>query len=456
MSQIQMIIKGSGFHTKTYGTVDFLEQVLIVVNDKGVIDKVVCLGDDNYQSILTEAKENNCLVELSDSQYFLPGFIDLHIHAPQWPQAGIALDEPLNVWLDECTFPLESKYSDVAFARKVYTDLVQQLLSNGTTTALYFATVHSESSLELAKISAQLGQRALVGKVVMDDHQMTPAFYRDVSTQQALKDTEQFILDVKKLNETTPQGVYPVVTPRFVPSCTPEGLKGLGDLAKKYDVHVQSHCSEGQWAHDFVIDKYGKRDTEVLESFGLLGRKSVLAHCNFLNESDGEIFKKHHCSVAHCPISNSYFANAVLPVKRLKEQGVNIGLGSDISGGFSPSLYDNIRHAVMVSRMLEDGVDTALSFEHRGVKDSRISVAQALYLATTGGGIALDLPIGLVEEGYSLDLQIIDVNHLSNKIPNFNVFPNKNYLLQKILYLSTKENIRQVYVQGRKVVDKDL
>lgn len=107
---------------------------------------------------------------------FLPGFVDLHVHAPQWPQAGIALDEPLNVWLDECTFPLEAKYADPAFAKAVYQDLVAQLLARGTTTVLYFATIHLEASLQLAKICAALGQRGLVGKVVMDDPQANPAF----------------------------------------------------------------------------------------------------------------------------------------------------------------------------------------------------------------------------------------------------------------------------------------
>lgn len=454
MNTIKKAFKGSAFHTKEYGKLEFLEDVLIKVDSNGIISEIVNKDNENYEEELIYAKNNYEFIELSDGEYFLPGFVDLHVHAPQWPQAGMALDEPLNVWLDECTFPLEAKYSDINFAREVYTDLVKQYLARGTTTVMYFATIHNEASLELAKICANLGQRGLVGKVVMDDPVMNPDFYRDKSTSEALDNTEKFILDVKKVAENCIQGVYPVITPRFVPSCTDEALLGLGKLAKKYNTYVQSHCSEGQWEHDFVKERFGIRDTEVLEKFGLLGKKSVMAHCNFLNEEDGEIFAKTGTAVGHCPISNSYFANAVLPVKRLKSQGVDIGLGTDISGGFSPSLYENIRHAVMVSRMLEDGVDAKKCSCERGVSNSRISVIEAFYLATTGGGESLQLPLGKIEKGYICDLQVIDTKAKNNILSDFGAFPKKEHLLQKIIYLATLENIKEVYVQGNLVHKK--
>jgi guanine deaminase len=444
---------GSVFHTPKDGELEYLEDALICVNSEGMITKVLTKEQADYSEMVATAKQGN-LVELKQGQYFLPGFVDLHVHAPQWPQAGVALDEPLNVWLDECTFPLEAKYADTNFASEVYQDLVAQLLARGTTTVLYFATVHLEASLQLAKICAEKGQRGLVGKVVMDNPDTNPAFYRDESTASALAETETFIKEVQKLAETTFQGVYPVITPRFVPSCTDEGLAGLGQLAQKYDVHVQSHCSEGQWEHDHVIERFGRTDTETLRDFGLLGEKAVMAHCNFIDEKDGEIFIETGTAVAHCPISNAYFANSVIPIKRLKDQGVTIGLGTDISGGFSPSLYDNIKQAVISSRMLEDGVDVRLPQVDRGVADSRISVIDAFSLATKGGGEALRLPIGVIKEGYACDLQVIDTRQANNPLPAFGVFNQPKELLQKILYLATAENIRQVWVQGEKVHEK--
>jgi len=189
MVEVTKAILGSYFHAPTYGEITYVQNALILMNTQGVIESILVPGDEDYQQTVEEHRQNNQLKELRKDQYLLPGFIDTHIHAPQWPQAGIALDAPLNIWLDEHSFPLEAKYADVGFAREVYTDLVQQLLARGTTTALYFGTIHKESNLELVKISAEMGQRALVGKVVMDDKEGNPEFYRDESTEVALRET---------------------------------------------------------------------------------------------------------------------------------------------------------------------------------------------------------------------------------------------------------------------------
>lgn len=448
--------KGNLFDTPEYGNLYYGEDQLICVNDAGYIEaRLDPVSDrDVYQATLAKARQAGDLVIFEDHQVLLPGFIDLHIHAPQWPQAGIALDEPLNVWLDECTFPLEAKFEDVYFASRVYEDLVSHLLSLGTTTALYFATVHRQASYRLAEICAQLGQRGLVGKVVMDKADACPTFYRDASTSTALAETEHFIQDVLKLNETTYQGVYPVVTPRFIPSCTDEALAGLGALARKYDVHIQSHCSEGQWQHDTVYERYGKSDTQALHDFNLLGKKSVMAHAPYLSDEDCRLFHETGTAVAHCPISNAYFANGVLPVKKFHQQGVEIGLGSDISGGFSPSLYDNLRQAVMASRLLEDGVDVQVAFDRRGVKDSRITMTEAFYLATKAGGRALDLPLGSFEVGMACDFQVIDLKAPHHPLPDFGVFSEPEQVLHRLLYLANAENIAQVYVQSRLVHER--
>ena len=448
------IIKASFFHSPKYGDIEFLKQALVFISSDGIISKVIKQDDENYLELLDKHSKDDYFFDFKD-KILLPGFIDLHIHAPQWPQAGLALDDELSYWLNNFTFPLESKYQDLDYAREVYSDLVKTLLANGTTSAMYFGTIHNEATLELAKICANLGQRGFVGKVVMDDKTMNPDFYRDNSTKEAIENTEKFINDVQKLSKDVPQGVYPVITPRFVPSCTDDALLELGKLAKKYNCYIQSHCSESDWEHNFVLERFGKRDTEVLNQFGLLTDKSIMAHGNFINSEDADIFKKNKSSVCHCPISNSYFANAVLPVNKLKKQGLNICLGTDISGGFSPSLYDNIKHTVMASRMLNDGVDNSLEANCRGNNDSKVSVFEAFYLATTGGGEALKLPLGLFEEGYICDFQVIDINTPTNKLPNYLDNEEDKHLLQKILYLSTSENIREVWVQGKQILKKD-
>lgn len=451
MREYVQIFQGTAFTSKTSKEVEILNNYLFCINSNGMIEKVVDPEDTEYQDLLDAYQGKENFHRLADGQYFLPGFVDLHVHAPQWAQSGTALDIPLNDWLNTYTFPLESKFSDLAFAKNVYEDVVSTMLANGTTTVLYFATVHKEASLLLAKICAEKGQRGLVGKVVMDDPEQNPSFYRDEDTKSALVDTEDFILAVKELAKSTKQGVYPVVTPRFIPSCTDDALKGLGDLAAKYDTYVQSHCSESDWAHGYVKERFQKNDAFALNGFGLLRDKSIMAHCNFIDDEDASLFVETGTAIAHCPISNAYFANSVIPIAHLHSKGVEIGLGSDISGGFSPSLFDNARQAVMSSRMLEDGVDPSLPANERGVLDSRITINEAFYFATAGGGQSLSLPIGRLAENYTWDVQIIDTKITSAKLPIFNEKEDLKDVFQKIMYLVRPENIREVWVQGEKV-----
>lgn len=451
MKNIVKVLKGTGFSSISAHEVEVLENYLYCIDDQGMIAKRLAPSDALYQSTLQEAKKEDKLTELAEGQYLLPGFIDLHIHAPQWAQSGTALDIPLYQWLNTYTFPLEAKFEDTAFAEKVYAHLVDTLLANGTTTGLYFATVHEEASYKLAEICAQKGQRGLVGKVVMDDAEQNPNYYRDKDTQTALADTERFIQRVKALQAETFQGVYPVVTPRFVPSCTDSALAGLGKLAETYDVHVTSHCSESDWEHGYVKERFGKNDAQVLKDFGLLRDKSVMAHCNFLSESDAVTFKETGTAIAHCPISNAYFANSVIPIKQFHELGVEVGLGTDLSGGYDPSVYSAIRQAVISSRMLEDGVDTKKDPKERGTNHSRITVNEAFYYATAGGGESVSLPIGRLAEHYAFDAQVIDTTVSQASMPIFDKTEPLEDIFQKLLYLTKRENIVSIWVQGKQI-----
>ena len=144
------VFRGTAFTSKSPQEVSVWEDCLFCLDAEGVIRRILKPQDSEYDNVLAAYKGSEKFRELAEGQYFLAGFIDLHIHAPQWAQAGTAMDIPLHDWLDTYTFPLESKFSDLDFARKVYQDLVATLLANGTTTALYFATVHKEASFLLA------------------------------------------------------------------------------------------------------------------------------------------------------------------------------------------------------------------------------------------------------------------------------------------------------------------
>ncbi|NKB37957.1 MAG: guanine deaminase [Gammaproteobacteria bacterium] len=444
-------VLGTLIHAPVLGELEILPAALVEVDGSGDISAVHRSNSESHANLTAQARQEDALIELSDSQYLLPGMIDLHIHAPQWPQMGGALHLPLYDWLQQCTFPLEAKYADLEFADKVYSSLVETLIANGTTTALYFATIHLEPSKRLAEICVAKGQRGLVGKVAMDNPAECPDFYRDASTEQGLDDTRALINYIREMPGNESARVLPVVTPRFIPSCTDEMLKGLGEIAKETNCHVQTHCSESDWEHNYVIERHGTEDTNSLNNFGLLGNKTVLAHSNFISEADMQLIKQQGSGIAHCPLSNYYFSNAVFPARKALDQGLDVGLGTDISGGPNPSLLHNCNVAVTSSRALEEGVNPELPAEERGVPGSRINFKEAFWMATSGGGRALDLKIGQISEGYAMDAMVVDTAVSDSNLITWDESDDLENVLQKILYNADRNNITKVWVQGEQI-----
>jgi len=443
-------VKATIMHAPRSDSVEILPDALVTVDVSGTIETVLPHGEPGHAEALQTARTNNTLVETGRNSYLLPGFVDLHIHAPQWPQLGKALDVPLEVWLQTYTFPLEARYADAAFARRIYDNLVSSLLAHGTTTAVYFATIHQEATRILAETCLARGQRALIGKVAMDNPDQCPDFYRDVDTQAALDGTRAFIEYVRALPGNDGL-VRPVVTPRFIPSCTDEALAGLGEIAAHYQCHVQTHCSESDWEHGYVLERTGRTDTVALDDFGLLRRQSVLAHSNFLTDSDMELIAERGAGIAHCPLSNFYFSNAVFPLRRALEKSVRVGLGTDISGGPSASMFDAARYAVTASRALEEGVDPALSGDLRGSGASRIDFRQAFHLATAGGADVLDLPVGRFRPGCRFDAILVDADAPAAPILVEDDTDSLDDVLQKIVNGATRANIATTWVSGRAV-----
>ncbi|MGM9892010.1 guanine deaminase [Limosilactobacillus sp.] len=440
-----LVIRGNAFTAQDQYHVQNLTDCLVCIDPDGWVDRVLLPADRDYSRVLTAARQHHQLRELAQGEYLLPGFVDLHVHAPQWPQAGLALDRPLADWLNVYTFPLEARFSDCSFARKVYADFVRTLLAHGTTTAMMFGTIHVDANLVLVDECQQQGLRGYVGQVTMDNPDQTPDYYRDHSVKEALTASERFIQRVQAIPDPNDL-VTPVITPRFVPSCTDAALAGLGRLAAKYDLPIQSHVSESNWESQYTIDRFGMHDAEVLDHFGLLTPRAVMAHGTQLTTGDMELLKQHQTTIAHCPISNIYFGNGVLPVQRLLKMGNKVGLGSDISGGYTPSLYHNIRQAVKSSRMLTDGVDSRRPAEQRGVANSQITAATAFYLATAGGAQALHLAAGRIAAGYRADLQVVQAHRTWGRSSAADVF-------ERLMYQTETADIKGVYVNGRLVYE---
>ena len=437
-------VQATFFEAPTSERVVCLTRALVLLDDAGTIRRVDLPEQTNYDRFLHDAEHAHRLVRLPG--IVLPGFVDLHVHAPQYPQLGRALDVSLEEWLQRYTFPLEERYADLGFAESCYSTLVRDLLATGTTTVVYFGTIHVPATTALARACLAHGQRALVGRVAMDHPGACPASYRDASDASALADTRVSMEQIQALPNND-GFVRPVLTPRFTPSCTGELLAGLGALAHETGVHVQTHCSESDWQHTHALERFGCSDVEALDAFGLVGRRSVLAHANFLSDADFERVAARGASVAHCPYSNAYFANAAFPLRAALAKGIRVGLGTDVSGGPSASMFESMRMAVLASRTLESGVDPALHAEKRGRPRSRVEMCTAFYLATAGGGAAIETPVGRFAPGFAFDAVQIDPDAPHGTIRLWDDRDDER-VLQTILYTASRANVAGVWTNG--------
>jgi guanine deaminase len=444
---VDLVVVGTAYHVPRADRLDVLADHVIAVDMTGVIVDVAPIGDQRADDLVSSARR---LVRLEESERLLPGLIDTHIHAPQWPQLGTGLDLPLEEWLFAYTFPLEARYADESFADRVWRHMVPSLLAHGTTTAVYFSSIHEGATRRLAEVCGELGQRAFVGRVAMDHPEGTPEWYRDISAATGVDASARSIDDVLRAGGDASR-IRPIVTPRFVPACTDDLLRGLGELASSTGQIVQTHCSESDWAHGYVLERFGRTDSDVLDGFGLLRESTVLAHADHLTDDDMDRVRGRRAGVAHCPLSNSYFANAVFPLRRALDRGVRVGLGSDVAGGPTVGLLPQCSHAVTVSRMLEDGVDPRRSAEDRGVPDSRIDTVTAFHVATVGGAELLGIPVGSFEVGRKFDAFTVDVDSPGSALRRWDEVDDEARLFEKIVRVAGSSDITHVWVDGRRV-----
>ncbi|KAH8354550.1 hypothetical protein KR084_007806 [Drosophila pseudotakahashii] len=440
------VFHGTIVHTKSFNDFETFENGFLVVDDGG---KIIGVGHDFQQWVSSNPVWTKDLAEvrLTDYQFLMPGFVDCHIHAPQFAQVGLGLDMPLLDWLNKYTFPLEAKFSDQLYAQQVYQSVVQATLRCGTTLASYFATNHLESTLILAREAVRQGQRALVGKVCSNCN--SPDFYVETAEESASA-TLVFVTEMRKLGSSL---VLPTITPRFALSCSKELLKDLGDIAKRFDLHVQSHISENLAEIEVVKGIFKTSYAGAYDEAGLLTNKTVMAHGVHLEDDEIELLKSRGCSVAHCPASNTMLSSGLCDVQRLVNNGVTVGLGTDVSGGNSVSIQDALLRALDVSKHL----DFFKKQNIRGTGEAKIQdpnyvqlkYKQALYLATLGGAKALSLDhlTGNFVLGKEFDALLVDVSVVDNPVRKLNV----DELVEKFIYTGSDRNILEVFVSGKSI-----
>jgi len=445
---MSFVMSATVMQTPAANRLQVIDDAVIAVDGTGLITAVESAGTEAGAGLLRSSADQ---LHAPLGTVLIPGLVDLHVHAPQWPQLGTGLDLPLERWLFEYTFPLEARYADLAFARPVWADLVDGVLRHGTTTATYFATVDVAATSALALAASDAGQRAFVGRVAMEHPEGTPEWYRDPTAEAGVLASARSIEEIEAIDAGRGL-VRPIVTPRFTPACTDDLLRGLGALAASTGTLVQTHCSESDWAHRYALDRFGTTDTVALDAFGLLRTGTVLAHANHVTDADAAIIRDRGAGIAHCPLSNAYFANAVLPVRHLVDRGVRIGLGTDVAGGASPSLLHQTHEAVTASRYLTDGVDGTKTVSERGVPGSAIDTTYAFWLATRGGASVLGIPVGLIAPGYRFDVVLVDTLSRRSSMRVFPDLDSPQRTFEKVVRSASPADIVGVWVDGRRVV----
>ena len=361
----------------------------------------------------------------------IPGLSDLHLHAPQYPNAGLGLDLELLDWLDTYTFPEESKYKDVEYAKKAYQTFVDDLAKTATTRASIFATLHTDMTLLLMDLLEQKKICAYVGKVGMDRN--CPDFYIEKNGKE---ETLRFVEECQKRNY---KFVKPIITPRFTISCTDEYMKYMGELAKKYNIAVQSHLSENLGEIDFVkqLRPDDKFYGESYDKNGLFGKevKTVMAHCVHCPKEESELIKKNGVYIAHCPTSNSNISSGICPAGRYLREGYNIGIGSDISGGHTLDLFEVIRHAIQVSKM---------NLRYINPKEKPLTLSETFFMATNKGGSFFG-KVGVFEKDYEFDAIVLDESLIKN-IREYN----EKERLERFIY-NKDAKIESKFIRGNKI-----
>ncbi len=377
------------------GAAVFDEDGLLVVDANG---KVVASGD--FAAL--HSAYPHLPMQHFPGRIIAPGFVDMHVHYPQVDVIGSPADGLLP-WLENYTFPEEKRYVAGEYAAQSASFFIAELLRNGVTTALTFATSHVASVNALFEAADIAGLRIITGKCLQDRN--CPDGVRD-ETEASLIDTESLIQRWHGKGSRSQLGY--AITPRFAPTCSDAQMRGMGALAAKYpDVWIQSHVSENETEIAWVRELYPQDASylSVYDRFGLLREKSVYAHCIHFNDADRALMRERSAAAAVCPSSNLFLGSGYFDFAKAQEQEhyLQHGLASDVGGGTSFSPFKTMLAAHYVSRS---------SSQNRGVAKQALTLSpqKLWWLHTAGAAQAMGLAgvVGNLQPGCDADFLVLN------------------------------------------------
>ena len=418
------LIKGSFIYSIDKDNIEIKENQYLLIRDGK--------SEEFYEEIPSRLK--NIQIEDYGDNIIIPGLIDLHIHAPQYAFRGMGMDMQLLDWLNTYAFKEEGKYRDLEYAKKQYSKFVSDVKNSATTRLSIFATLHKDATIMLMDMLEEAGIKAYVGKVNMDRN--SPEFLTE-DTLKSKEDTIEWLEDTKDRYKN----IKPILTPRFIPSCTDNLMEEIKQINNIYNIPVQSHLSENKSEIEWVAELHPdtKNYAEAYDKYNLFGKnnKTIMAHCVHCPDDELELIKQNNVVVAHCPQSNANLTSGIAPIKNMLSMGINVGLGSDIAAGSSLSIFRAMSDAVQVSKLRESLT---------GQKNQTLTLTEVFYLGTKGGG-KLFGDVGSFEKGYEFDAVVLNDKSFGDN-SDFNL----KERLERIIYLSDDRNIVAKYVAGNKII----
>ena len=403
---------------------EYFDDGLLVVSD-GLVQAA---GD---ASTLSKTLPGDTAVTDYRGKLIVPGFIDCHVHYPQLDIVG-SFGEQLLDWLNRYAYPEEAKFADSGHAREVATAFIDELLRNGTTTALVFGTVHAHSADAIFEAAEAKGMRLVAGKVLMDCN--CPEELRD-DPASAYADSKALI---EKWHGKGRLGY--AITPRFALTSSAEQLEAAGRLAAEYpDTWVHTHLAENMAEVAAIAQRFphSRSYLDVYDGFGLVRDKSVFAHCLHLDHEDRKCMASSGAAAAFCPTSNLFLGSGLFDLPAMRAAGVSSGLGTDVGGGTSLSLLRTASEAYKVLHLQEHA----------------LPAMQALYLATLGAAEALHLDshIGNFAPGKEADFVVLDYAGSSLTARRCEAAGSIEEKLFALMTLADDRHVAATHVMGRRV-----
>lgn len=416
-----LVLKGNIVEAKEPGKLEIHEHAALILED-GMIEDVYDRVPEQYAAAPTE-DYGDCLI--------LQSFADLHLHAPQYPMLGMGMDLPLLEWLNTYAFPAEARFADEDYTREIYRRLAGELLEGGITRVCIFSSLHRGATRILMEELEKAGVTGFAGKVNMDQNGTDTL--RE-TTEESKRETLRWLDECGDFSH-----VKPILTPRFIPSCSDELLAFLGKLAAERNLPVQSHLSENEGEIEWVkrLHPDCSQYWEAYDKFGLWTDRTLMAHCVHSDERERAAMRRAGVTAVHCADSNNNLCSGTAPVRAMLNEGLNVALGSDIAGGDRLCGFDTAASAIRASksRRIQDGWQTDF-----------LTVAEAWYLATTAGARFFGAGSGF-SPGDRLHAIVLDDSALPQPHPL-----SVTERFERCLYRRQKDAVRAVWSEGRKVL----